>query len=338
MTAPARERCASCAWPGPNWHGGGAWLIVHKDDAASLAVAKSAAQDCIPHGVDPRPTLLDEVDRRMIWSYSGLILILPGLPDVATVTSMNPTVGDGVPGLWDGSTASVSDFVSLLGMYRSRRTFSLLDIPPRYWNELGIVQWIGPRLQLTSQAMRNSLKDSDVCHFLDEGKPNLFDPFGPNSLREQQEIVSGSQQAAVARRLLRSVSEWGIAKDDVISLLEQIDLAREIFRDPRFSQISTPIAGSPKSRFDFVLDGENEFEKAQMRNYKTSAKSWGENGARACNMALAEIQLTFPNFARPTGRRNKRGLQDDLRKLYRELRVLAPYLRRETSRPEWPNS
>lgn len=122
------------------------------------------------------------------------------------------------------------------------------------------------------------------------------------------------------KRLWCEVQAWGVTDiRHVPKLRKCIDDFRNYYEDRRFSQVYRPVPGLHRNRLDIILDGPDDIVTGDR-------KTWAENGARVCRRVLIELKKIVPELTRP-GRRNTKDAQKQLRRLYRNLRVIDDYMR-----------
>jgi len=109
---------------------------------------------------------------------------------------------------------------------------------------------------------------------------------------------------------------------DVPRLRKCIDDCRDHYESSRFSQLYRPISEVPRNRLDIILDGP---EGQVVGNRKT----WMENGARVCRNVIKELNKVVPALTRPGGRKATKDAQKQLRRLYRNVRIIENYLRNQ---------
>jgi hypothetical protein len=136
-----------------------------------------------------------------------------------------------------------------------------------------------------------------------------------------EHLVVGEVCDENIRRLWRDVQAWGVTEiHDVPRLRKRIDDCRDHYESGRFSQLYRPISEVPRNRLDIILDGPDD-------QVVGNRKTWMENGARVCRNVVKELNELVPGLARPGRRSNTKDAQKQLRRLYRNLRIIENYLR-----------
>lgn len=292
---PTENLCAICRPAGTVAHGGAAWLLVQAGKASATLsdfVAQAQAQ-CRDHGTVLEIDMIGAASlrRQNLANYHGLL----GVVDEGS------------------STDDLRRMTELVVSYRARHPQGWQDLAEgEPWYKVGIVQLAGPRHVLDSHEMRVAAGKIDSLHGLDaQHDLNLFELF---SRDVHLDIPDASE-----RRVVRQVRAWGIEPDEVAAVLAAIDDARQIFEDPAFAALYRPIPSIARNQFDLILDFSTE---SRFSREMPDRKTWMDNGARACRLAVREVQRDFPNFRRPAERDGKKGLQRELRALYENLRLM----------------
>jgi hypothetical protein len=214
----------------------------------------------------------------------------------------------------------------LIGDYRARRPEGLESIinGSCEWFAAGVVQVVGLRAIIQHPAMRTALGRVCARHYTDDSGPlDVFQPYTRRPLLTQQldEQLTSATRDENIERLWRDVQAWGVTDiQDVPRLRKSIDNFRDYYEDKRFSQLYRPISNNPQNRLDIILDGPD----GEVAGNRTT---WMENGARVCRNVVEGLKKIVPELTRPSGRNNTKGAQKELRRLYRNLRIIENYMR-----------
>ena len=304
MTPPPVE---SSGPPGWQLHQSGPWLVVYGSGPDSEDTAVHLRKQCITRGIGVVLHPIDEIRQIHLDRFPGLVVVLPSQ-------------------LTDPSTA-LRPFARLIVDYRARRPEGLASIIEGSceWFDAGVVHVVGRRVIMQHSEM--GITRDRVCarHDTEEsGLPDLFQPYTRRLVLAQQldeQLAAGEIRDDNVARLWRDVQAWGVADlHDVPKLRKCIDDCREHYENSRFSQLYRPISAIPQNRLDIILDGPDD-------QVIGSRKTWMENGARVCRNVMGELNKITPKLTRPGGRNNTKDSQKQLRRLYRNLRIIENYLR-----------
>jgi hypothetical protein len=250
---------------------------------------------------------IDEVRQVRHDRFPGLVVVLPSwLADPAPV---------------------LRPFARLIMDYRARRPEGLASIIDGScaWFDAGVVHVIGRRMIMHHPEMGIIRDRVCVRHYTDEsGLPDLFQPYTRRlvvAAQHDEHLVAGEVGDDNIARLWRDVQAWGVTDiHDVPRLRKCIDDCRDHYESSRFPQLYRPISEVPRNRLDIILDGPDD-------QVVGNRKTWMENGARVCRNVVKELNKMVPELTRPGGRKTTKDAQKQLRRLYRNLRIIENYLR-----------
>lgn len=314
MEEPAeRGRCAACARLGPSWHGTGPFLLVCGDDDASARAAALIAEQCLEHEVEALVVSVGEVPRSRLWAFTTVVFILPLTSDI----EIHPTL---------------ATYVAILDTYRAKRHDGLAEIRRLAWYFRGTAIWVGPRALLDNPLLHRALRRSDARYYVEDGPADVFDPFGPNSLVVEAAKIIYSN--STEDRFFGKLAVWGIRSEDARPIKEMIDDYRETFDLPKYTAINGRKYDLDTNLFNLVLSNSiNSAMKAQI-----SAERWETfvgDANRACRAVIRAIMTNFPEFHLPPNRSTVR--QEDIRDLYRMLRLAVNHLDRRSDDEQSPD-
>jgi hypothetical protein len=292
--------------PASRLHRSGPWLVVYGSGPDSEDAALQVQKQCIDHEVDILLCPIDEVRQARLDHFTGLVLALPSQPV--------------------SSSAALGSFVRLVTDYRARRPEGLVSVlnGSSEWFDAGVVQVISSRGIMKDPTMRPVLNRVCVWHHTDDSEQlDVFQPYTRSLVCAEQpsEEPAYDVRDDSIERLWRDIQTWGVRDiQDVPKLRKCIDNFRNHYEDQRFSQLYRPIPGFARNRLDIILDGPHD---AIIGDRKT----WMENGARVCRDVLKEIKTIVPGLARAAGRDNTKDAQKQLRRFYRNVRILDEHMR-----------
>ena len=286
-------------------HRSGPWLGAYGSGPDSEDAAIQARDQGLVRGIDIVLHPIDEVQQVHLVHFTGLVVVLPS--QLADPLALRP-------------------FARLIGDYRARRPEGLESIinGSCEWFAAGVVQVVGLRAIIQHPAMRTALGRVCARHYTDDSGPlDVFQPYTRRPLLTQQldEQLTSATRDENIERLCRDVQAWGVTDiQDVPRLRKSIDNFRDYYEDKRFSQLYRPISNNPQNRLDIILDGPD----GEVAGNRTT---WMENGARVCRNVVEGLKKVVPELTRPRGRNNTKGAQKELRRLYRNLRIIENYMR-----------
>lgn len=306
MTGPPVDNAASGP-PGWQLHHSGPWLVVYGSGPESEDTAVHIRKQCLTRGVGVVVHPVDEVRQVRHDRFPGLVVVLPSwLADPAPV---------------------LRPFARLIMDYRARRPEGLASIIDGScaWFDAGVVHVIGRRMIMHHPEMGIIRDRVCVRHYTDEsGLPDLFQPYTRRlvvAAQHDENLVAGEVGDDNIARLWRDVQAWGVTDiHDVPRLRKCIDDCRDHYESSRFPQLYRPISEVPRNRLDIILDGPDD-------QVVGNRKTWMENGARVCRNVVKELNKMVPELTRPGGRKTTKDAQKQLRRLYRNLRIIENYLR-----------
>jgi hypothetical protein len=293
--------------PGWQLHQSGPWLVVYGSGPESEDSAIHIRKQCLTRGIAVVLHPIDEIRQVRLDRYPGLVVVLPSQ-------------------LTDPS-AALRPFARLIVDYRARRPEGLASIIDGScpWFDAGVVHVVGRRAIMQHPEL--GITRDRVCaqHYTDEsGVLDLFQPYTRRLVLAQQldkPLAADEVRDENIGRLWRDVQAWGVTNiHEVPKLRKSIDDCREHYESSRFSQLYRPIRNVPRNRLDIILDGPHD-------QIIGDRKTWMENGARTCRNVMKELNKIVPELTRPGGRNNTKDAQKQLRRLYRNLRIIENYLR-----------
>jgi hypothetical protein len=307
MTGPPVDD-ASGGPPGWPLHQSGPWLVVYGSGPESEDTAVHIRKQCLTRGIGVVLHPIDEIRQVRLDRYPGLVVVLPSqLVD---------------------SSAALRPFARLIVDYRARRPEGLASIIDGScaWFEAGVVHLVGRRMIMQHPEL--GITRDRICarHYTDQsGLLDLFQPYYTRRLVLAQQLdeyfAADEVRDENIGRLWRDVQAWGVTDiHDVPKLRKCIDDCREHYESSRFSQLYRPIRDIPRNRLDIILDGPDD-------QIVGDRKTWMENGARVCRNVMKELHKIVPELTRPGRRNNTKDAQKQLRRLYRNLRIIESYLR-----------
>jgi hypothetical protein len=285
----------------------GPWLVVYGSGPDSEDTAIQIREQCVVHeNVEVVLCPIDELQPVRLDHFPALIVVLPSQLAVPS--------------------AALRPFARLIVDYRARRPEGLESILNEtcQWFDAGVVQVVGRRAIMTYSGIRDALDRVCARHYTDDSRlPDVFQPYTRRFVLAQQpdgQPVREVRDESI-ERLWRDVQAWGVTDiRDVPKLRKCIDNFRSHYESPRFSQLYRPIKSIARNRLDIILDGpDNEVTG--------TSKTWMENGARVCRNVENELKRTVPGLARPGGCGNTKDAQKQLRRLYRNLRIIESSMR-----------
>jgi hypothetical protein len=296
-------------------HRSGPWLVLHAHEPQCQTVVKTVAQQCTNAGVTTDIVTFMDVDMEDVFTYTGLVIVLPARLD-ETWWKLSTTV------------------VAVAREYRSRRPSGLRSLRQgcTSWHKAGVMQMIGPRTMVRHPALAEATQRACFLHYLDE-QVDVFSPFDtsiPIWEGPPAPAVDPSMDGdATATPLWRYLKTWNITSIRLIPPLRKcVEDCRDFYENPTYPALYRPVSGVDANRLTFILDGiEHEPSRAQ-------EKTWNENGARAWRYVAQQLREIEPNFSRPDGRSNTKGAQKDLHNFYLALRSLHEFLKLVPER-EW---
>jgi hypothetical protein len=306
MTAP-RVGDASSQPPGWRLYRSGPWLVGYGRGPDSEDTAIQVREQCVARGIEVALHPIDEIQKAHLDHFAGLVVVLPS--QLATPSS------------------ALLPFTRLIVDYRARRPEGLESIlnGSCEWFNAGVVQVVGRRAVIQHPGMRTALDRVCARRYTDDSELlDMFQPYTrPFVLAEQ--LNEQPRPSAVRdkniERLWCDVQAWGVTDiKDVPKLRKCIDDFRDHYESKRFSQLYRPFKNIPRNRLDIILDG-------PIDEISGTPKTWMENGARVCRNVERELKKIVPELARPGGRGNTKDAQKQLRRLYRNLRVIESSLR-----------
>jgi hypothetical protein len=306
MTGPPVDD-ASSGPPGWQLHQSGPWLVVYGSGPKSEDTAVHLRKQCLTRGIGVVVHPIDEVRQVRHDRFPGLVVVLPSqLADPASV---------------------LRPFARLIVDYRARRPEGLASIIDGIcvWFDAGVVHVVGRRVIMHHPEMGITRDRVCVRHYTDEsGSLDLFQPYTRRLVVAQpsdEDLVAGEVCDENIGRLWRDIQAWGVTDiHDVPRLRKCIDDCRAYYESSRFSQLYRPISEVPRNRLDIILDGPDD-------QVVGNRKTWMENGARICRNVIKELNKLVPQLARPGRGGNTKDAQKQLRRLYRNLRIIENYLR-----------
>jgi hypothetical protein len=308
MTGPPVDNAASGP-PGWPLHHSGPWLVVYGSGPESEDTAVDLRKQCLSRGIGVVVHPIDEIRQVHPDRFPGLVVVLPSrLADPAPV---------------------LRPFARLIVDYRARRPEGLATIIDGScaWFDAGVVHVIGRRMIMHHPEMGSTRDRVCVRHYTDESRsPDLFQPYTRRlvlAAQPDEQCVGGEVGDDNIARLWRDVQAWGVTDiHDVPRLRKCIDDCRDHYESSRFPQLYRPISEVPRNRLDIILDGP---EGQVVGNRKT----WMENGARVCRNVIKELNKITPALTRPGGCKTTKDAQKQLRRLYRNVRIIENYLRNQ---------
>jgi hypothetical protein len=310
MTGPPVDD-ASSGPPGWHLHQSGPWLVVYGSGPDSEDTAVHIRKQCITRGIGVVVHPIDEIRHVRLDRFPGLVVVLPS--ELA-----DPSAG-------------LRPFTRLIVDYRARRPEGLASIIDGSceWFDAGVVHVVGRRVIMQHPGMWITRDRVCARHYTDEtGLPDLFQPYTQPYTRNlviaqqpDEQLAAGEVRDENIGRIWRDVQAWGVTDiQDVPRLRKCIDDYRDQYESMRFSQLYRPISDINRNRLDIILDGPDD-------SVVGSRKTWMENGARVCRNVMKELKKIVPELARPGRRDNTKDAQKQLRRLYRNLRIIESYLR-----------
>lgn len=279
------------------------WLVVYGSGLESEDAAAQVREQCTGRGVETVLQPIDEIQQvRRLDRFSGLVVVLPSpqRPDLS---------------------AALGSFARLILDYRARRPEGLESIlnDSCEWFNAGVVQVVGRRETIGHSGMSTVLDRVCTQHCTDDsGLLDVFQPYTRRVVlaRQPDGQPAGKMRDENIERLWRDVQAWGVNDiRDVPKLRKCIDNLRDHYESKRFSQLYRPIANVTRNRLDIILDGPHN-------EVNGTRKTWMENGARVCREVEKELKKIVPELTRPGGSNNKKDAQGQLRRLYRDLRII----------------
>lgn len=317
---------ASSAPPGWQLYRSGPWLVVHGCGTDSEDAAIQVREQCFARGVDIVLRPIDEVGQVRLDRFTGLVVVLPSAEAVRQAAA--DIAGAREEGsLLAGPPPTLRPFARLIVDYRARRPEGLESILNRScgWFDAGVVQVVGSRAILQHPGLRTALDRVCARHYADDSStPGVFQPYTTRNFVLVQEL--DEQPAADLRdesieRLWCDIQAWEVADmREVPKLRKCIDDFRDHYESKRFPQLYRPIHGLPRNRLDIILDGPHDVVIGDQ-------KTWMENGARVWRDVEKELKKIVPDLNRPGGRDSTKDAQKQLRRLYRNLRIIENYMR-----------
>jgi hypothetical protein len=298
---------ASSGPPGWHLHHSGPWLVVYGSGSESEDTVVHLRKQCLIRGIGVVVHPIGEIRQVRHDRFPGLVVVLPS------------RLADPVPVL--------RPFARLIVDYRARRPEGLASIIDGScaWFDAGVVHVIGRRVIMHHPEM--GITRDRVCawHYTDEsGLPDLFQPYTRRlvvAAQPREHVVADEVRDENIARLWRDVQAWGVTDiHDVPRLRKCIDECRNHYESRRFPQLYRPISEVPRNRLDIILDGPDD-------QVVGNRKTWMENGARVCRNVIKELNKIVPTLTRPGGSKTTKDAQKQLRRLYRNLRVIENYLR-----------
>ena len=295
---------------GRQLHLSGPWVIVHGYGPDSQDAAAQVNEQCNGRGVETLVRPIDEIHQVHLDRFAGLVAVLSSTPQRPDRPA----------------AAALKLSARLIVDYRSRRPEGLESIlnDSCEWFNAGVIQVVGQRASIEHPVIRSVLHHVCALHYTDE--PSLFDVFQPYTRRVMLAQQSDGQSTSKIRdknieSLWRDVQAWGVTDiKDVPKLRKRIDDFRDHYENKRFSQLYRPIKNLSRNRLDIILDGPHD-------GHTGTKKTWMENGARVCRDVENELRKIVPELARPGGRNSTKDAQAQLRRLYRNLRIIESYER-----------
>ena len=298
------DGCAtSRAWSGAELYQSGPWLVVFGSGTRSEDVARMVHKECRARDVDVETLAIDELGSTRLVYYLSLIAILPTAPITTVEVGLRP-------------------FERLIRDYRAQRPEGLRSARcgTTPWYAAGPVQVLGPMALMEHPVTRAMFTRAGVCvcHHIDEFAP-LIDCFAPYATEPLHVVASrngkaeGGTEQAVLENSRLNLEEWGILNQkDVPKLRKKIDCYRIYYRENRFSALGRPRNDCPdSSMLDLILDGPYDVIGDRA--------TWLANAARVCREVRSGLREICDTFDQPKGRRN---VQEDLRNLYHDLRIV----------------
>lgn len=290
----------------PNWrlYRSGPWLVIYGSGPDSEDTATQVREQCLARGIDVVLCPIDEIRQVRLDRFVGLVVVLPS--QLANLS------------------AALRPFARLIGDYRARRPEGLESIinGSCEWFDAGVVQIVGQPTIIQHPEMRIALERVCARHYTTaSGLLDVFQPYTTPSLVPTQQLdeqPAGEVRDENIERLWRDVQAWKVTDiRDVPKLRKRIDDFREHYEDKKFSQLRRPISNISRNRLDIILDG-------PYNKVAGNRKTWMENGARVCRDVIEELRKIVPELTRPS---NTKGAQKQLRRLYRNLRIIENYMR-----------
>jgi hypothetical protein len=306
MTGPPVDNTASGP-PGWHLHHSGPWLVVYGSGPESEDTAVHVRKQCLMRGIGVVVHPIDEIRQVHYDRFPGLVVVLPSrLADPALV---------------------LRPFARLIIDYRARRPEGLASIIDGScaWFDAGVVHVIGRRAIMHHAEMGITRARVCVHHYTDEAElPDLFQPYTRRlvvATQPDEQLVARQVDDDNVARLWRDVQAWGVTDiHDVPRLRACIDNCRDHYESSRFPQLYRPISEVPRNRLDIILDGPDG-------QVVGNRKTWMENGARVCRNVVTELNKIVPALTRPGEHKTTKDAQKQLRRLYRNLRIIESYLR-----------
>lgn len=309
MTGPPVDNTASGP-PGWHLHHSGPWLVVYGSGPDSEDTAVHLRKQCVTHGIGVVVHPIDEIRQVHHDRFPGLVVVLPS------------RLADPAP--------TLRPFARLIIDYRARRPEGLASIIDGTcaWFDAGVVHVIGRRPIMHHPEM--SITRDRVCvrHYTDESRlPDLFQPYTRRlvlATEPDDELSTDEVDDDNIARLWHDVQAWAVTDiHDVPRLRKGIDDCRDHYESSRFPQLYRPISQIPRNRLDIILDGPDD-------QVVGNRKTWMENGARVCRNVIKELNKIVPALARPGGNKTTKDAQKQLRRFYRNLRIIESYLRNQS--------
>lgn len=302
--------------PGARLYRSGPWLVIYGKGTDSENAALRIREQCIARGIDSALRPIDEIAQVRLDRFAGLVVVLPWQLDVSP-------------------PAELQSFARLIMDYRARRPEGLDAIlnGSCEWFDAGVVQVVGRRAIMHHLAMRTALDRVCARHYTDG--PTSLDVFKPYTTQSSvlEEQPAGDVHDESIERLWRDIRAWGVSDIRTVPELRKcIDNCRNYYENKRFYQLHRPINDLPRNRPGVILDG--------LYNIATGDhKKWMENGTRVWRYVEKELKKIEPRLSRPDGRNNTKDAQKELRRLYRNLRIIENWMRSQgKGGPLLPNS
>lgn len=277
------------------------FLVVYGRGPRSEDVARGViANRCAARGVYAEVLPIDEIGQATLVYYLALVVVLPTLLTTDMTTTLRP-------------------FKHLLNDYRARRPHGLRSFweGSCEWFAIGVVQVCGLRAIMQHPQTRALLDSVPVCakHYIDEFDPkvDVFRPYDSGFLilpdpgpRPNDDVHRESIGKAWC-----AIQEWGVTDIQKVPRLRHcIDICRNHYENPRFSQLYRPIPRREQNRLDIMLTGPDDVVG--------DPRTWMDNGARVCRYVREQLQREAPELEQPSARR----VQEQLRELYQNLRIV----------------
>lgn len=301
--------------PGARLYRSGPWLVVYGRGPESEDAALRIREQCIARGIDSVLRPIDEIAHVRLDRFAGLVVVLPWQLDAGTPAELQP-------------------FARLIVDYRARRPEGLDAILSGSceWFDAGVVQVVGRRAIMRHLVMRTALDRVCARHYTDGSTSfDVFKPYTTQSSAPEEEPAGDVHDESI-ERLWRDVRAWGVSDMRTVPELRKcIDDCRNYYENTRFHQLYRPINNLLRNRLDIILDGPYDIVNGDQ-------KTWMENGARVWRYVEKELKKIEPQLSRPGGRDNSKDAQKELRRLYRNLRIIENWVRSKDDGEPPPNN